>query len=120
MAKILLGKGLLVLNFDGSQLDEGFHGHLGEMEIVFSVAPVGVFGLDIMVVFLPCLVRLSPVPGLLDQHTVEEGDVLLSSVTKTNWSLVVLRTTVDEKEEAEENEELHPCPAVCKVPMYSA
>ena len=81
---------------------------------MFSVAPVGVLAIAVDV-FLPCLVRLSPVPGLLDQDAVEEGDVLLSSVAKTNWPLKVLRATVDEKEEAEENEELHPCPAVCKV-----
>ena len=85
------------------------------MEVVFSIAPVGVFGLATVNVILPCLVWLSRLPVLLEQNTLEEGDVLLSSVAKTNWSLKVLRATVDEKEEAEENEELHPCPAVCKV-----
>ena len=85
------------------------------MEVVFSIAPVGVFGLATVNVILPCLVWLSRVPVLLEQNTFEEGDVLLSSVKGTNRSLVVLRASVDEKEEAEENEELHPCPAVRKV-----
>ena len=85
------------------------------MEVVFSIAPVGVFGLATVNVILPCLVWLSRLPVLLEQNTLEEGDVLLSSVKGTNRSLVVLRASVDEKEEAEENEELHPCPAVRKV-----
>ena len=109
-----MGKGLLVLNFIWSQLYEGFHGHLVEMEIVFTIALVcvSVTGMD---VFLPSLMRLSPVPGLLDQPALVQGDVVLSSVNKTKMARVVLRTSVDEKEEAEQNEELHPCLAFCKV-----
>ena len=84
------------------------------MEIVSLIAPVGPFGQD-MFVILPSLMWLSPVPGLLDQSSLEEGDVVLSSVSKTDRSRVVLRTSVDEKEEAEEDEELHPCNVVCKV-----
>ena len=110
----LLRNCFLVLSFNGSQLYEGFHGHLGKMEIVSLIAPVGPFGQD-MFVILPSLMWLSPVPGLLDQSSLEEGDVVLSSVSKTDRSRVVLRTSVDEKEEAEEDEELHPCNVVCKV-----
>ena len=86
------------------------------MEVVFSIAPVGVFGLATVDVILPCLVWLSRVPVLLEQHALEEGDVVLkcSHITKDR-SVGVLRASVDEKEEAEENEELHPCPAVRKV-----
>ena len=83
------------------------------MEIVSLIAPVDlVIAMDVI---LPCLMRLSPLPGLLDQSSLEEGDVVLSSGSKTERSRVVLRTTVDEKEEAEEDEELHPCSTVCKV-----
>ena len=79
------------------------------MEVVFSIAPVGVFGLATVNVILPCLVWLSRLPVLLEQHALEEGDVVLKC------SHTCLRASVDEKEEAEENEELHPCPAVRKV-----
>ena len=111
----LLGQGFLVLHFIGSQLHEGFHGHLVEMEVVFTIAPVDIVMDIVMDMFLPSLVRLPPVPGLLDQPALVQGDVVLSSVGKTNMSQVVLRTSVDEKEEAEQNEELHPCLAVSKV-----
>ena len=82
------------------------------MEIVFLIAPVDSMILG-MVVFLPGIVRLSPVPCLLAQTALEEGDAVLSSVS--NSRPVVLRPAVDEEEEAEEDEELHSCPARCKV-----
>ena len=103
---------MLILSFIGSQLYEGFHGHLVEMEFVSLIAPMDSLILDMFVV-LPGVVRLSPVPGLLDQPALHEGDAVLSSVS--NSRAVVLRTAVDEEEEAEEDEELHSCPARCKV-----
>ena len=103
---------MLILSFIGSKLYEGFHGHLVEMEIVFLIAPVDSMILG-MVVFLPGVVRLSPVPCFLAQAALEEGNIVLSSVG--NSRPVVLRPAVDEEEEAEEDEELHSCPARCKV-----